>query len=341
MSKTAVILFNLGGPDRPAAVKPFLFNLFNDKAIIGLPSPARWLLAKFIAWRRSPIAQKIYAQIGGRSPILEETEGQADALQGALGSGDRYRVFIVMRYWHPRAVEVVKKIANYAPDKIVLLPLYPQFSTTTTASSIKDWQQAAENAGLTTPTYAICCYPTDAGWVNGQANLLRQALANYSDQTNYRVLFSAHGLPEKTIATGDPYQWQVEQSAKALALTAGLKSSAWLVCYQSRVGPLKWIRPSLDEALEKAAAAGEDVIVVPIAFVSEHSETLVELDREYAARAAELGINTYRRVPALGSMPDFIEGLANLVRSAEISERTIGPDRGKRRCSASWSGCPC
>ena len=341
MSKTAVILFNLGGPDGPDAVQPFLFNLFNDKAIIGLPGPLRWMIAKLISSRRAPVAQEIYAQIGGRSPILAQTESQAAALQERLGSSDEFRVFTVMRYWHPRAETVAADVKSYAPDQVLLLPLYPQFSTTTTGSSFDEWRSVASKIALSTPTRLICCYPTQSGWVRGQTHLLQETIRNAGLEAGYKVLFSAHGLPEKTIAAGDPYQWQVEQSAAALAAAAALDPANWQVCYQSRVGPMKWIGPSLDDALVQAASEEKSVVILPIAFVSEHSETLVELDHEYAARAAELGIKAYHRVPALGTTADFIDGLADMVRSADVGTVEIAPDAGGRRCPAEWPGCLC
>jgi len=178
MRKTAVVLFNLGGPDRPGAVQPFLFNLFNDPAIIGAPGPLRWLLAQWISRRRAPLARKIYEEIGGASPLLANTEAQAKALEAALNAGagdDRVRVFITMRYWHPMSGEVARAVEAYGPDQVVLLPLYPQFSTTTTGSSFTDWARAAAAAGLGAPTRSLCCYPTQTGFVTEVAGLLRSA----------------------------------------------------------------------------------------------------------------------------------------------------------------------
>lgn len=199
--KTAVIFFNLGGPDSPQAVQPFLFNLFNDPAIIRLPNPFRWLLAKLISTRRAPVAQEIYAKMGGRSPILPQTEAQARALEAVLGEG--FRVFIAMRYWHPFSDETAKAVKDWGAERIVLLPLYPQFSTTTTASSFADWHRAAARVGLTAPTAAIGCYNDEPGFVAAQTALLRERLpeaeAKGTDaKTGVRILFSAHGLPKKS-----------------------------------------------------------------------------------------------------------------------------------------------
>lgn len=311
MSKTAVVLFNLGGPDCPEAVQPFLFNLFNDPAIIGAPTPIRWLIAKLISSRRAPVARDIYARIGGRSPLLEETRRQAEALESRLGEG--HKVFIAMRYWHPMAPETVAAVKAWGPDRVVLLPLYPQFSTTTSRSSIRQWKKEAVRQGLTAPTETVCCYPTESGFVQACAELVRQGWGQASAAGRPRVLFSAHGLPKKVVDGGDPYQAQVEQSAAAVAQATGIADLDWSICYQSRVGPLEWIGPSTEAELDRAGADKVPVVVVPIAFVSEHSETLVELDIEYRHRADGLGIPAYVRVPAVGSGPGFIEGLARLV----------------------------
>ncbi|MDP9127517.1 MAG: ferrochelatase, partial [Pseudomonadota bacterium] len=205
MTKTAIILFNLGGPDAPEAVRPFLSNLFNDPAILRLPSPLRPLLAWLIAKRRAPIAKEIYAQIGNKSPILENTEIQAQAIERALADLGTVKCFVSMRYWHPLSEDVAWDVEKFGPDNIVWLPLYPQFSTTTTESSIKDWLGAAQAAGLRQPTRTLCCYPRNEGFIAAAAGSVRAALAGFSPETRPRVLFSAHGLPRKIVAGGDPY----------------------------------------------------------------------------------------------------------------------------------------
>ncbi|MBM3566927.1 MAG: ferrochelatase, partial [Alphaproteobacteria bacterium] len=279
MSRLAVVLFNLGGPDGPDAVRPFLFNLFNDPAIIGAPGPIRWLIAKLISTRRAPVARGIYAQMGGGSPLVPLTLKQAAALEGRLKAGGvEARVFVAMRYWHPMSDAVAREVAAYGPDRVVLLPLYPQLSTTTTESSIRDWMRAARSAGLDAPTAAVCCYPDDEGFVAAQVELTTAALAQASRAGRPRVLFSAHGLPKRVIEKGDPYQAQVEATAAAIATRMGLGMGDWVVCYQSRVGPLEWIGPSTESEIARAGRDGVPVVVAPIAFVSEHSETLVELD---------------------------------------------------------------
>ena len=344
-SRIAIVLFNLGGPDDPDAVRPFLFNLFNDPAIIGVPRPLRWLLAQFISCRRAPVAREIYAHLGGKSPLLELTQEQAEALETEVSKTRDAKVFITMRYWHPMSDETVRAVKAYAPDEIILLPLYPQFSTTTVGSSLKDWRRAAARAGLEAPTKSVCCYPLDSGWIAAQADVIGKAIKAMPEMqagTPARVLFSAHGLPKKIIEAGDPYQWQVEQTAQAVVdAVEGVVD--WSICYQSRVGPLEWIGPSLDDELLRAAADGVAVVVVPIAFVSEHSETLVELDIEYRREAARLGVPDYRRVPAVAVHPAFISGLAGLVeRLLAVPSGTVyGGAEGRRICPAAWGQCGC
>lgn len=318
--RVAVVLMNLGGPDALESVKPFLFNLFNDPAIIGLPGFVRTPLARLIASRREKTAQANYARMGGRSPLLPETEAQAAALSEALARsapGDRTQVFVAMRYWKPMTADTARDVAAFQPDEVVLLPLYPQFSTTTTASSLKAWSEAYDGPGR---VRAVCCYPDAEGWVEAQARLITRAL-DQARGAPVRVLFSAHGVPENRVRAGDPYQAQVEATVAAVVARLDLKD--WAICYQSRVGPLKWLGPSTPEALAQAGADAVGAVVVPIAFVSEHVETLVELDHEYAELAADAGCAPYLRVPAVGVEPAFIGALAAAV--AQALDRD-GPD---------------
>jgi len=341
-AKLAVVLFNLGGPDSPAAVKPFLFNLFSDPAIIRLPQPLRWLVAKLISGRRAKTATDIYEKIGGRSPILPLTQEQATALEGALDGldlGFETRTFIAMRYWAPRAADTARAVAAYRPDEVVLLPLYPQFSTTTTASSFQEWDRQASKVGITARTSSICCYPVEQGWIQAQALLIGQVLDQAQGQ-KLRVLFSAHGLPKKVVEAGDPYQSQVELTAAAVVRALGRPDLDHVVSYQSRVGPLEWIPPYTEAEIRRAGREGIGLVVVPIAFVSEHSETLVELDIEYRHLAAEAGVPDYHRVAAVGTQAAFIAGLARLVAS-RIGTGNVAPDGGSRICAASWAGCIC
>lgn len=340
--KTAVILFNLGGPDSPDAVRPFLKNLFSDPAIIGVPQPFRWLLSEVLSRRRAPIAREIYGKIGGRSPILPQTEDQARALDAWLkGQGLEARSFIAMRYWKPFAAETAAAVKAYAPDRVVLAPLYPQFSTTTSASSIADWEQAARAAGVSGDTKTLCCFPLEDGFVRAYADLLRQELAQVPSGAKTRVLFSAHGLPERVIQRGDPYQFQVERTADAIAKLLGEAMPDWCVTYQSKVGPLKWIGPATDEEIARAGAEGTGLIIVPLAFVSEHSETLVELDIEYRELAHEKGVPFYHRAAAVGTHPEFIAGLGSAIVRTLASARICGggPD-GRRLCPMAFGKCP-
>jgi ferrochelatase len=247
------------------------------------------------------------------------------------------KAFVAMRYWHPFSGGAARAVKAFRPDRIVLLPLYPQFSTTTTASSLKDWRRAAKRAGLNVPTTRACCYPWDEGFAAASAARIRSVLADLKPDLSYRLLLSAHGLPKRVIQKGDPYQWQVEQSAAAITKALAMPDLEWSVCYQSRVGPLEWIGPSTDAEIARAGRDGKGVIVAPIAFVSEHSETLVELDIEYRKLAAEAGVPDYRRAATVGTHPEFIQGLAGLVRRA-LDGKTVTCGEG-RLCPAPLTGC--
>lgn len=344
MTKTAVVLFNLGGPDSPEAVRPFLYNLFNDPAILRIPPPFRSLLAAFISRRRDKVAQEIYGHIGGKSPILEHTENQARALERALVSdAEDTRTFIAMRYWRPFTSETVRDVAAWSPDRVVLLPLYPQFSTTTTESSLTEWQRVSARAGLAVPTHSICCYPADRYFVKSMATGLRAALTEASRKDparQPRVLFSAHGLPKRIIERGDPYAWQVNQTASAIVESLGETGLDWLVTYQSRVGRLEWIGPATDAELRRAGQENRPIVVVPLSFVSEHSETLVELDIQYRDVALTAGVPFYLRVPTPGSDGSFIQGLAEMVRTV-IEGASTKPcsAAGVRLCPHEFGAC--
>jgi ferrochelatase len=340
MTKTAVILFNLGGPDSPQAIRPFLFNLFNDAAILRVPKIFRRILAWFIARRRTKIAREIYAKIGGRSPILENTQAQARALERALSDAGETRCFVAMRYWYPFVKGTVAAIEKFAPDRIVLLPLYPQFSTTTTASSLKSWRDAALKAGLKTPATTVCCYPENEGFIHTLAATTRAAYEMAKPHGRPRILFSAHGLPEKIVKASDPYPQQCGSTVAALVRALDIPGLDYVLCYQSRVGPLKWIGPATDDEIRRAGRDKVPVVVVPVAFVSEHSETLVELDVEYHHLAERMGVPFYARIPVVGIAPEFIEGLAGIVRNALNSEQDCVSGTGSRICDASCSACP-
>lgn len=337
MTKLAVVLFNLGGPDDLKAVKPFLFNLFRDRAIINQPAVARYPLAALIATTREKTAQANYAIMGGASPLLLETKAQATALEAVLATQApdvEARCFIAMRYWTPFAKETAATVAAFAPDEIVLLPLYPQYSTTTTASSEADWRKVYRGLGR---TRTICCYPTALGLVDAHAEAIRKTWTDAGKPSGVRLLFSAHGLPKQVVAGGDPYQAQIEATAAAIAARLP-EFTDWRVCYQSRVGRLEWLTPSTDEEVRRAGAEAKGVLIAPIAFVSEHVETLVELDREYAHLAKTVGCAPYLRAPTPGVRAEFIAELARSV--LEAADRPSGPaPHGPWRCPAGHAKC--
>ena len=334
--RRAVILFNLGGPDKLESVEPFLFNLFNDPAIISIPSLFRYPLAKLISKRRTPIAKNIYKEIGNKSPILELTRRQAKSLEENLLKKGDYRCFIVMRCWHPRASDVIKKVKEYNPEEITLLPLYPQFSATTSGSSINEWNKLCEKENYNIKTKTICCYPTEDNFIISHISLIKKTLSTVKDR-NFKLIFSAHGLPESKIKKGDPYQWHVEETVKEIMLKLKSENFDYVISYQSRVGPMKWIGPSTDAEIIKYSKEKKGIIIVPVAFVSEHSETLVELDIEYKKMAENNGCIFYKRVPALGSEENFIKGLAHLV----LQRQTRGDFVSSIMCPNKFVKCLC
>ena len=339
--KRAVVLFNLGGPDKLENVEPFLFNLFNDPAILNLPSFFRLPLAKLISLRRAPTAKKIYQELGGSSPILKLTEDQSKALETKLNNDDEnseYKSFVVMRCWHPRAEDVIKKVINYNPDEVILMPLYPQYSAATSGSSIKEWKDISKKNNFKTKTSTICCYPQDNNFVLAHVSEIIKKINNLE---NYKLIFSAHGLPEKNIKNGDPYQWQVEQSVDKIVKTLNIKDLDWILSYQSRVGPLKWIGPSTEDIIVQNSKLGKHIVLVPIAFVSEHSETLVELDIEYKELAEKNGCKNYLRVPALGTNENYIKAMSDIIINKQdynFNGKLFPP---KTQCPNQFNKCPC
>ena len=350
--KIAVVFFNLGGPDSKESIEPFLMNFFTDKNIIRAPYLVRWLVAKLVSQRRAKKeAGESYGALGNKSPLIENSEAQVKAVEKLLNKNTSedvsYKGFICMRYWHPMAEEVAKDVQAYAPDEIILLPLYPQFSTTTTRSSIQAWEKAISDIHLNVPTKTVCCYPFEDGFLNASAGLVAKVYkkAFKKEKKAPRILFSAHGLPEKIVKDGDPYQWQCEESARLIAEKLKsdhkLENLDWQICYQSRVGPLKWIGPSTEEALEKASEDNVPVVIYPHAFTQEHVETLVEIDIEYREMAEEMGLHAFYKVDTVGSEALFIEGLATVVEKARSREARLAPDTGARLCDQKWRRCPC
>lgn len=336
MARTAVVLMNLGAPDSPDAIEPFLFNLFSDPAILRMPGLLRVPLARLIARSRARTARRIYAQLGGASPLLANTEAQARALDAVLEPD--CRSFVAMRYWRPTSADAARAVAAWAPDEIVCLPLYPQFSTTTTASSLLAWRRAAARHGVHCPTRVVCCYPGEAGFIRAMAEQVAPMLVEASGFARPpRLLLTAHGLPKRIVAAGDAYPQQVEMTAKALVAALHRPGLDWRVCYQSRVGPLEWIGPATDAEIRRAGADGAPLVVAPISFVSEHSETLVELDHDYRRIAEDCGVPAYLRVRTVGDDPEFIAALAGLVGRA-LPQSSACPAVAAGRCAVVRAG---
>ena len=310
--RIALVLLQIGGPDRLGAVGPFLRNFFSDPEIIRLRRLPRAVVARLIAWRRTPVATGIYRQLGGASPILGQTWAQGWAVAERLADLGEVRPFVAMRYWHPFAAETAAAVRDWRPDEIVLLPLYPQYSTTTTRSALTDWAQAAREAGLAAPTRTVDAAPADPGFVAAQADLIRRAWP----RDGARLLFTAHGLPLSIVQAGDPYPGQIRASAAAVVAALGLPGLDWRIAFQSRVTPQQWLKPDTEDEVKQAGRDGVGLVLVPIAFVSEHSETLVELDIEYRAVAEVAGVPSFVRVPTVGLHPAYVAGLASQVRRA-------------------------
>jgi protoporphyrin/coproporphyrin ferrochelatase len=311
--RVGVVLFQLGGPDTPAAIEPFLYNLFCDPDIIDFPFAriARKPLAKLISATRARKVQHHYAAIGGVSPIRRFTEAQAHALEAELNNqGIDARCFVAMRYWHPFTSEAIEQLLAARCDEVVLLPLYPQYSSTTTGSSLNEWQRRfqhdmrAHNVG---PFYRHPMYQ------DALIEKVEEALSRFSVPEHVEIVFSAHGVPVSVIEQGDPYQRQIEETVQML-MQRGEWRNHHQLCYQSKVGASKWLQPSLHRTLHELAAQGvHEVCVVPIAFVSDHVETLAEIDHEARELAMGLGFTQFEMSGGLNHSPKFISALAALV----------------------------
>jgi protoporphyrin/coproporphyrin ferrochelatase len=309
MAHTAVFLMNLGGPRSLAEVEPYLYELFSDPLLISAPfGPLRPLVAKLISKTRAPSSAEKYALIGGKSPIVEGTEAQARALAQALGAG--FSCHLAMRCGHPNTEEGVRDALAAGADRAVALPLYPQYANATTRSSLLELRRLWPKAR---PLAEVCTWHDHEGYLDASAAALRETLAQVPPELRERVLvvFSAHGLPMSQVRRGDPYPGYIEHSARETARRAG--APAFQVTYQSRVGPAKWLGPDTVEFLE-ANAGGKAIVAVPIAFVSEHLETLYDLDILAREAAGKGGAAAFLRVPALGTRPDFVAALADVVR---------------------------
>lgn len=340
--KIAIVLFNLGGPDNLQNVKPFLFNLFNDKNIIALPKPVGFIIAKLISWRREKTAREIYGHIGGKSPIVEQTEKQAEALKNELHKqGIEADIYISMRYWHPRAEEVINKIAEKNYQKVLLLPLYPQFSTTTTLSSVEEFISIFKQKNLKSDIKICGCYPTNKDFIKAHTELMLSKLEGIEDKSSIEIFFSAHGLPQKIIDKGDPYQYQVEQTKEEIVKLANISNLSYKITYQSRVGPVKWLEPNTEDEVIRAAKEGKNIVILPIAFVSEHSETLYELDYEYKKLALENGAKGFFRIKALQDNENFIKSLAYIAKDMLHQQELIKQDNSYLGCPKDFSKCFC
>lgn len=320
MSKpTAVVLFNLGGPSSLEAVEGFLFNLFSDRDIFQIPlgtllqKPFAYLVSK----RRAHEAKTGYAAIGGRSPLLENTQKQADALQRSLAAHGAFDVFVCMRYWHPLTQEVVADLQVRGYERVVLLPLYPQYSRTTTGSSKNEFVRQCARAHYAPRYTTIDRWYDHPDYLDAVVADIAHAAQQFSDPRpqNIRLLFSAHGLPQKLVDAGDPYEQQIRHTYELLTRKLGWPHTT--LCYQSRVGPLKWLQPYTEATIRAEAAAGaQQMLVYPIAFVSDHIETLYELGMTYADLARQCGVREYRVVPALNDRPQLIAALTDLTLTA-------------------------
>ena len=317
MCKLGVVLFQLGGPDSLEAVEPFLFNLFCDPDIIDFPFArlARQPLARLIAATRARHVSRHYAEIGGRSPIIEFTRRQAHALEADLRRDFDARVVVAMRYWHPFTQEAIGEMEAHAPQHVILLPLYPQYSRTTTGSSLNEWKRRFQPNGWNPHLHVITGFHEDAGYLDALAANVDRAMAGFDQPEHVDMVFSAHSVPISVIEAGDPYQQQIERTVE-LVCQRGRWAARRHLCYQSKVGASKWLQPSMHATLKRLADAGSRrVLVIPISFVSDHVETLHEIDIEHRAQALRLGISDFRMVPGLNDSPQFIRALSELVRA--------------------------
>jgi len=333
--ETAVVLMNLGGPDRLEDVEGFLYNIFSDPDVIQLPLGFLWQkwLARRIAKKRAPESQENYQKIGGRSPILQLTRDQGAALERVLGPG--FKTYVAMRAWKPTTEEAVDALVADGARRIVALPLYPHRTRAMTVSSMRELYRVLAAKGLDLPVHEVCCYPEASGLVEAWADNIGATLAALPEDRRAKahVLFSAHGLPQKLIDRGDPYLEHVKKTVAAVMARVGPERPHRLA-FQSRATPMKWLEPSTQDALAALAREGvTDVAVVPIAFLTEHVETLFELDLLIRDHATSVGLAGYHRVKALDSAPKLIEALADLVRRALLQAEPL--------CLANVPGWPC
>ena len=314
----SVVLFQLGGPDSAAAVEPFLYNLFCDPDIIDFFGAwfARRPLARYIARKRAGVVREHYDAIGGHSPIRLLTERQARALEAALAPQCDARCFIAMRYWNPLTAEAAAEVNARGAPELVLFPMYPQYSLATTSSSLKEWKRLYNPNGNLPRTHVIEKFFDHPLYIRAIAEKIALSLTHFSEPDRAHIVFSAHGLPLSLIERGDPYAKHVEETVR-LVMQRGAWKNRHTLCYQSKVGRRKWLSPSLTETIEKLARAGEkQLLVVPVAFVTEHIETLHEINIEAREEADKLGVEQFEMMPAVGDSPTFISALSDLVLKA-------------------------
>lgn len=323
--RLGVVLFQLGGPDSPEAVEPFLYNLFCDPDIINFFGGflARRPLAWWIAHRRAGVVREHYDAIGGQSPIRRLTELQARKLEEALAPDFDARCFIAMRYWHPLTQEALKAVKAAAFNVLVLLPLYPQYSFATTLSSLKEWSRVSARTNAPARLEIIVDeFHLHPQYIGALVRNVEAALARFADRRGAHLVFSAHGLPLSLIARGDPYQQHVQETVAAVMARGGWPN-AHTLCFQSRVGRQKWLEPSLTHTLERLPREGKrHLLIIPISFVTEHIETLHEINIEARAHALSSGVEQFEVMPALDDSPEFIATLASLVRAAVSAPAT-------------------
>jgi len=320
--RVGVVLFQLGGPDSLAAIEPFLYNLFCDPDIIDFPFAriGRKPLAKLISATRSRKVQHHYATIGGASPIRRFTERQARALEAELAElGLEARCFVAMRYWHPFTAEAVAQLRAAACDELVLLPLYPQYSSTTTGSSLNEWRRLFDEE---ITVHCVEYFYRNEMYLDSLVEKIDDALARFPVPARAEIVFSAHSVPMAVIAKSDPYQWQIEHTV-SLVMNRGGWTNRHRLCYQSKVGASKWLQPSLHRTLKDLAVEHvREVCVVPISFVSDHVETLGEIDHEAREEARRLGISQFEMSNGLNDSPKFIQALSEIVLKAIGKEST-------------------
>jgi ferrochelatase len=339
--RLGVVLFQLGGPDSLVAIEPFLYNLFCDPDIIDFPLArlGRKALAKLISVTRAKKVEHHYAVIGGGSPIRKFTEQQARALQAALrAEGVDAHCFVAMRYWHPFTQEAVAQIEAAQCEDIILLPLYPQYSSTTTGSSLNEWDRQYSPNGA--HVHRVMDFYWQEQYLDALREKIDETLLRFPRPEGVELIFSAHSVPVAVVERGDPYQRQIEESVRRV-MARGHWRNRHRLCYQSKVGASRWLQPSLRDTLRQAVAQGtRHVCVVPISFVSDHVETLGEIDHEARELAVRLGISQFEMTPGLNDSPKFIAALCELVRScisvAEVAElpAALWPETSSRDASA-------